>query len=58
MMENRIRAKMIAASTRGYREAIFDETDFANREEYFEAKAFATQHNRVVDYGRIFVIEW
>lgn len=58
MVENKIRAKMIFASTRGYKEAIFGETDFTNREEFEEAKAFAKQHRQVIDYGTIFVIEW
>jgi hypothetical protein len=58
MVENKIRAKMISASTRGYREAILGETDFANREEFEEAKASARQCGKVIDYGTIFVIEW
>lgn len=58
MLDNKIRAKMISASTRGYREAIFSETDFANREDFEEAKVFARQYGKVIDYGTIFVIEW
>lgn len=58
MVENKIRAKMISASTRGYKEAIFGDTDFANRGDFEEAKAFARQCGKVVDYGTIFVIEW
>lgn len=58
MVENKVRAKMISASTRGYKEAIFGDTDFTNREDFEEAKAFARQCGKVVDYGTIFVIEW
>lgn len=54
----KIHAKMISASTRGYREAIFGDTDFADREEFEEAKTLARQCGKVVDYGTIFVIEW
>jgi hypothetical protein len=58
MIVNKIQAKMISASTRGYREAIFGETDFTNRKDFEEAKTVARQCGKVIDYGTIFVIEW
>lgn len=56
--ENKVRAKMISASAQGFKAAVIRMEEFANEEDYEEAKVFANNCGQVTDYGVGFLVEW